>query len=386
VLCSFGRARAITSPLDVPAVVDAHRLAEMLREWSDAVVPRGRAERATAARLDAMLRSLSRPRPEVARAVRLLDPAAEPSPARRIGGRTPAPHQDSRPMPTRRRRRRRRELRNAAARTLTYAGVAIVASQLRVPSGTDGVTSTDGIASWLTDLAGVLRWTVVVVAAYAAAMSLAWAVAVAGERRGLAERVRRLTPTWLHRLVVGAAVVGAVSSSAANALPGAKADPAAVTLPHDPGASPTPLPAERSPATTAPPTTTPPSTVIPSTTAPAAVSSTTTISSTTTPTPTEPAPVTGEPPTAAGSTMPTTALPIGPGAGPTWTVRPGDHLWRIAEQTLTAAWGRTPDNRDVDRYWRQLIATNRDRLRDPRNPDLVFVGQVFVLPPAPAAA
>jgi hypothetical protein len=35
----------------------------------------------------------------------------------------------------------------------------------------------------------------------------------------------------------------------------------------------------------------------------------------------------------------------------------------------------------VVRYWRRLIDTNRDRLRDPSNPSLVYPGQVIELPP-----
>lgn len=71
-------------------------------------------------------------------------------------------------------------------------------------------------------------------------------------------------------------------------------------------------------------------------------------------------------------------------AGPvTWTVGPGDHLWGVAERTLAEAWGRPPGDAEVDPYWRAVIEANRDRLRDPANPDLVFAGQVLVLPPLP---
>jgi hypothetical protein len=35
----------------------------------------------------------------------------------------------------------------------------------------------------------------------------------------------------------------------------------------------------------------------------------------------------------------------------------------------------------VGRYWRRLIDTNRDRLVDPGNPDLLVPGQELVLPP-----
>jgi nucleoid-associated protein YgaU len=65
-------------------------------------------------------------------------------------------------------------------------------------------------------------------------------------------------------------------------------------------------------------------------------------------------------------------------------VQPGDHLWRIAERTLAAAWGREPTDAEIDPYWRDLIDLNRKRLRDAANPDRIFPGQVFELPPVPA--
>lgn len=70
-------------------------------------------------------------------------------------------------------------------------------------------------------------------------------------------------------------------------------------------------------------------------------------------------------------------------AGATWTVMPGDSLWRIAERTLAAAWGREPSEHEVDPYWRGLVDRNRHALADPHNADLVFPGQVFELPPPP---
>jgi nucleoid-associated protein YgaU len=62
------------------------------------------------------------------------------------------------------------------------------------------------------------------------------------------------------------------------------------------------------------------------------------------------------------------------------TVRPGEHLWAIAEQVVTAHAGAAPTHDEVALYWRRLIAINRDRLADPANPDLVFPGQRFELP------
>jgi nucleoid-associated protein YgaU len=44
-----------------------------------------------------------------------------------------------------------------------------------------------------------------------------------------------------------------------------------------------------------------------------------------------------------------------------------------------------PSDAEVDDYWTRLIAANRDRLAHGDDPDLVFPGQVFDLPPPPAA-
>ena len=69
----------------------------------------------------------------------------------------------------------------------------------------------------------------------------------------------------------------------------------------------------------------------------------------------------------------------------TWTVRPGDHLWSIAESTLAQSWGRTPTDEETTEYWQRLIARNRSALTDPGNPDLILPGQVFELPQIPRA-
>ena len=67
-----------------------------------------------------------------------------------------------------------------------------------------------------------------------------------------------------------------------------------------------------------------------------------------------------------------------------WTVAPGDHLWRIAEETL-ADHGTAPSPDEVATYWRTLCETNHDRLVDPDNPDLIMPGQQIALPPVPFA-
>jgi nucleoid-associated protein YgaU len=65
---------------------------------------------------------------------------------------------------------------------------------------------------------------------------------------------------------------------------------------------------------------------------------------------------------------------------PTWTIRPGQHFWAVAEHVLTETWGRPPTPAEVVPYWKKLIEANRERLSDRNNPDLVFPGQVLVIP------
>lgn len=66
-----------------------------------------------------------------------------------------------------------------------------------------------------------------------------------------------------------------------------------------------------------------------------------------------------------------------------WTMEPGDHLWAVAEAVLSRAWQRSPSDAEITPYWLHLIEANRDRLADRENPDLVFPGQVMVVPPPP---
>lgn len=68
------------------------------------------------------------------------------------------------------------------------------------------------------------------------------------------------------------------------------------------------------------------------------------------------------------------------------TVEEGDNFWRIAETTLETTWGRAPTGSEVSGYWRQLVEANRDRLLPPHDPNLIFPGQRFELPPIPADA
>jgi len=95
--------------------------------------------------------------------------------------------------------------------------------------------------------------------------------------------------------------------------------------------------------------------------------------------------------------VPKSAAPAGPKADPraqmvagsnsssagallSWTVRPGESFWSIAEAVVGARHPH-PDPKTVARYWLVLIRANWDRLAVPGHPDLVFSGQVLTLPP-----
>jgi hypothetical protein len=68
----------------------------------------------------------------------------------------------------------------------------------------------------------------------------------------------------------------------------------------------------------------------------------------------------------------------------TWTIAPGDHLWHVAATTLETRWQRPATEPEIASYWRTLIDHNRDRLAVAGDPDVVYPGQVFELPPVPA--
>ena len=75
--------------------------------------------------------------------------------------------------------------------------------------------------------------------------------------------------------------------------------------------------------------------------------------------------------------LPSPSAPIAPTS---WTVRRGDNFWEIARVAIAAT---TPDptSRTVAPYWRSLINANRDRFAG--NPNLIYAGEVFVIPPPP---
>jgi len=67
----------------------------------------------------------------------------------------------------------------------------------------------------------------------------------------------------------------------------------------------------------------------------------------------------------------------------TWEVEQGDHFWGIAEATLTESWGRAPTDPEILPHWEQVIEANRDGMLPPRDPNLIYPGQQFVVPSPP---
>ena len=64
----------------------------------------------------------------------------------------------------------------------------------------------------------------------------------------------------------------------------------------------------------------------------------------------------------------------------TWNVERGDHFWKISKEALTEAWGRTPTNAEIHPFWIETIELNRDRLLPPKDPNLIYPQQTFLLP------
>jgi hypothetical protein len=82
------------------------------------------------------------------------------------------------------------------------------------------------------------------------------------------------------------------------------------------------------------------------------------------------------PPAPAPAAAPAAAEPV------TWTVGPGDSFWYIAA-TVLAHHHPHPSRAQLTAYWDALVKANQDRLVHPGNPDLIYAGQQFVLPPVP---
>lgn len=79
-----------------------------------------------------------------------------------------------------------------------------------------------------------------------------------------------------------------------------------------------------------------------------------------------------------------TAPGIGaPGTGGSVRVRPGDHLWGIARAEIARVHGVPAPSvatAEIEPYWREVVATNRRRLRS-GDPGLIHPGETVLLPP-----
>lgn len=75
-----------------------------------------------------------------------------------------------------------------------------------------------------------------------------------------------------------------------------------------------------------------------------------------------------------------TARPAAATAPTDHVVVPGDHLWGISVERLTAAFGRAPSEVETATYWSELVDANRSTLRS-GDPDLIFPGEVVTCPP-----
>jgi LysM repeat protein len=232
----------------------------------------------------------------------------------------------------------------------------------------------------------VVRLVVAGTAGWLLVATVVMSVAQGSGRRSLAivEVLDVLTVPLVRRVVQGALGVGLVGATVAGAA-GHGGHP-----PSRPAAVAVEAPVlervgERSPGSTASTTSTT-STIRPTTTT--TTSTSTTSTSTTVPPPAQVPDLTGPMASVAADLVavdapPPVAAPLAPPPS-TWTVASGDHFWSIAER-MTGGSGVGVDERVVRGYWSELIAVNRDRLADPGNPDLLFAGDVLVLPPVPSA-
>ncbi len=228
------------------------------------------------------------------------------------------------------------------------------------------------------DVAAALgRWLALVLLGYLAAVSVLHLAAALAPRGRVRRVARAATPRFLTGLLAGAVVVAGTSSVGASS-PGGSGATSSVDGSNPPVmrviGAPTNAAEESSPSS----------------------SSSTTVVVTSDPTSTVPPSTAPPPPPTVAPPPPTTehldpAVPaLAPATSPTtppateWpgevVVGPGDHLWSIAEQTVTARLGGVPAEATIADYWRRLIDANRDRLIDPADPSLIHPGQRFVLP------
>ena len=118
----------------------------------------------------------------------------------------------------------------------------------------------------------------------------------------------------------------------------------------------------------------------PSTTSPRRTSSPSSTSGTTSGPPTV-VPPTSVPPTAPTTPAPPPAPARVPSAPRQVQVVFGDSFWTLATRLAADRLHESPSAAQIVPVWQALIAANSSRLPVPGNPDLIYPGQVFLLPP-----
>ncbi len=63
---------------------------------------------------------------------------------------------------------------------------------------------------------------------------------------------------------------------------------------------------------------------------------------------------------------------------PTYEIRPGDSLWRIAQRALVDQQSGEPTNADIARFWPRIYDANRSLIG--ADPNLIFPGQHLEIP------
>lgn len=358
-MCSWGRARKVSSADSRWCLADVADTAAMLRLLTDQLDDEtGRDARRRRERWTSLLDELiARPVPAKAAAEQISTFVDLGVVARRRGG-TGAP---------------RRVARRAHARptvwqpalnqaALLAVSVAAVVSLLALwhPTGTtrESVARVSAIPAVVTLTVSIVRWAALGAAAYGAAIAALGLIGTVARREAWLDLQRRLAPRLATRLLAALTGLGVAATTASPLL--VRSDPPATVTTEtvdDPVALTGPSTTPSTTTLSTPPTT---STIAPPTTL---VSPT----------------MAGPGPAAPTSTGPAATEPV-PVLG-TWTIRRGDHLWRVARRTLADRLGRTPSTHETAIYWERLIAQNRGVLVDPDNPDLLFVGQVLTLPP-----
>lgn len=223
-------------------------------------------------------------------------------------------------------------------------------------------------------LAGTLRCVVAAVAAWAALLgALGTTAAVGRGGRWVVRVVAVLAPRCVARALLGSAVLGTVAlppvtlaaAAPRSAIDAAHPHPEAPRLVlHRPGdAAPVPVLRHLEPE--------PAAADGPTGEGPHGLADT----ADPTPEPTSPGPAHPSVPSSAPQ-----APDVHPAAPTTWTIRPGEHLWAVAE-AVVASTGTADDLAAVAAYHQRLVAANRPHLPIPDDPDLVFPGTELICPP-----